>query len=275
MKNHLLLALLVALALVACSDDGGPEIVELTAAPVTGTPVVSAPSPLDATLTPPATIAAEGLQPARVVRVIDGDTIEVEIDGAEYTVRYIGVDTPETVHPSQPVGCFGPEASNYNEQLVEGETVALEKDVSETDQFGRLLRYVWTGQNAAQGEGQTMVNAVLVLNGYAQVVTFPPDVKYQDLFLDYQREAREAGRGLWGEVCAGTPNPTPLAGGCEFSSEGGPVIKGNISQSSGERIYHVPGQQYYEQTVIDESAGERWFCTENEAIEAGWRKSKV
>jgi micrococcal nuclease len=77
-----------------------------------------------------------------VTRVVDGDTIKVEIDGVQYDVRYIGIDTPETVHPSQPVGCFGPEASARNKELVDGKRVGLEKDVSEMDRYGRLLRYV-------------------------------------------------------------------------------------------------------------------------------------
>jgi micrococcal nuclease len=204
-----------------------------------------------------------------VTRVVDGDTIDVQIDGTEYTVRYIGIDTPETVHPSQPVGCFGPEASARNKALVEGQTVGLEKDVSETDRFGRLLRYVWVG-----GE---MVNAALVRDGYAQSSTYPPDVKHQDLFIELQRQAREAGRGLWGAVCT-SPTAAPpagAAGACQFSGTNEPVIKGNISSSSGERIYHVPGQRHYDDTVINEGAGERWFCTEQEAVAAGWRKAKV
>jgi endonuclease YncB( thermonuclease family) len=132
----------------------------------------------------------------QVVEVVDGDTIRVEIGGAIYPLRYIGIDCPETVHPSQPVGWMGPEASEANRQLVEGQTVYLEKDVSETDKYGRLLRYVFLADG-------TFVNAELVRLGYAQVSTYPPDVRYQDLFLQMQQEAREAGRGLWG------PTPTP------------------------------------------------------------------
>ena len=139
---------------------------------------------------------------AQVLRVIDGDTIEVSIDGETYKVRYIGIDTPETKHPEKPVEWMGPEAAAQNEKLVGGKTVILEKDVSETDKYGRLLRYVWVGD--------LMVNAELVRLGYAQVSTYPPDVKYQDLFLQLQREAREAGRGLWG---ARRPTPTPPADG--------------------------------------------------------------
>ena len=128
---------------------------------------------------------------AQVVRVVDGDTIIVDIRGQEYRVRYIGIDTPETVHPTKPVEPFGKEASDMNKQLVEGKIVMLERDVSETDRYDRLLRYVYVDD--------IFVNAELVRLGYAQVTTYPPDVKYQDLFLELQREARQENRGLWGE----------------------------------------------------------------------------
>jgi micrococcal nuclease len=129
--------------------------------------------------------------------VVDGDTIEVEMDGRRHTVRYIGIDTPEVADPRRPVMCYGEEASRRNRQLVEGRTVLLEKDVSETDRYGRLLRYVW-----ADG---VFVNAALVREGYARVYTVPPDVRYAELFRRLEREAREQGRGLWG-AC-----PAPLA----------------------------------------------------------------
>ena len=125
----------------------------------------------------------------RVVRVVDGDTIRVSLNGRDVTVRYIGIDTPESVDPRRPVQPFGREASERNKQLVEGRTVRLEKDVSETDRFGRLLRYVYVGTE--------MANAVLVREGYAHAVSFPPDVKHQDMFRQLEREARGARRGLW------------------------------------------------------------------------------
>jgi micrococcal nuclease len=134
-------------------------------------------------------------QEAAVVRVVDGDTIIVRLGGQDMRLRYIGIDAPETVRPDHPVEWLGPEASEANRRLVEGRTLILEKDVSETDRFGRLLRYAWL----RDGGDWLMVNHELVRLGYAQVTTFPPDVKYADLFLEAQREAREAGRGLWGE----------------------------------------------------------------------------
>jgi micrococcal nuclease len=129
-----------------------------------------------------------------VERVVDGDTAIVIIDGVDFRVRYIGIDTPESVAPNSPVEPFALEASAANERLVEGHQVVLEKDVSETDRFGRLLRYIWL----QDGDRWTMVNELLVEMGYAQVATFPPDVKYVERFLAAQRRAREAGRGLWG-----------------------------------------------------------------------------
>lgn len=121
-----------------------------------------------------------------VKRVIDGDTVEL---GTGERVRYIGMDTPETVDPRKPVQCFGREASTKNKGLVEGKVVVLEKDISETDKYGRLLRYVWTGKK--------MVNMELVEEGYATAFTYPPDVKYSKEFVAAERRAREAKIGLW------------------------------------------------------------------------------
>lgn len=127
----------------------------------------------------------------RVERVIDGDTIEIE--GGQ-KVRYIGIDTPETVDPRRPVGCFGKEASEENKRLIEGERVLLVKDVSDTDKFGRLLRYVYIN---AEDNKIIFINDHLVRQGYARASTYPPDVKFTDRFLQAEREAREDGRGLW------------------------------------------------------------------------------
>lgn len=122
-----------------------------------------------------------------VAAAVDGDTIELA-DGSR--VRYIGIDTPETVHPSKPVQCFGKEASDFNRLLVEGQPVRLERDLTDIDTYGRLLRYVYL-------EDGTFVNLELVRQGYASVVTYPPDVAHAAEFQAAQREAREAGRGLW------------------------------------------------------------------------------
>ena len=123
-----------------------------------------------------------------VKRVIDGDTIE--LDNGE-RVRYIGIDTPETVDPRKLVQCFGKEAAQANRELVEGKLVRLERDVSDKDRYGRLLRYVY--------EGDKFINLDLVKNGYAHTYTYPPDVKNGKLFVEAQKIAKENKRGLWGE----------------------------------------------------------------------------
>lgn len=120
---------------------------------------------------------------ARVTQVIDGDTIRVEISGNVYSVRYIGINTPERNQNGYA------EATDINSELVLGQTVELEKDVSEVDQYGRLLRYVWV-------DGQ-MVNAVLVGLGYAESVVYRPDMLYADDFAEIESYARENGSGLW------------------------------------------------------------------------------
>jgi micrococcal nuclease len=125
---------------------------------------------------------------ALVERAVDGDTVVLS-DGRR--VRYIGVDTPETHHPRKPVEFMGREAKNFNRRLVEGQRVRLEFDVDRDDRYHRLLAYVYLADG-------TFVNAELVKQGYAQIMTIPPNVKHADLFLKLQQEAREAKRGLWG-----------------------------------------------------------------------------
>ncbi len=129
---------------------------------------------------------------AQVVRVIDGDTIEVccVVARKREKVRYIGINTPETKHPTKEVEHFGLEASEANRKLVEDKTVILWFDVERRDRYGRLLAYVFL-------KDDTFVNAWLVEHGFAQVMTVPPNVKHQELFLKIQREARDARRGLW------------------------------------------------------------------------------
>jgi micrococcal nuclease len=129
---------------------------------------------------------------ARVVRIVDGDTIVVRLDGRQERLRYIGIDTPESVAPDQPVECFGRAAAEENRRLVEGRTVTLDFDVEERDRFGRLLAYV---RRASDG---LLVNAELVRRGYATTLTIPPNVRYAGRFAALQREARRAGLGLWG-----------------------------------------------------------------------------
>jgi micrococcal nuclease len=134
---------------------------------------------------------APGGGAARVVRVVDGDTILVSLDGREERVRYIGVDTPETVKPDTPTQCFGKRASAYNHALLDGRSVRLVGDAEARDRYGRLLAYVYRA-----GDG-LFVNAALVRGGYATTLTIPPNVAHADELAALAGEARRAGRGLW------------------------------------------------------------------------------
>ena len=322
------------------------------------TPAFAAPPPYDE-------------RKARVIAVVDGDTINVLISGFyERRVRYIGIDAPEMRRD-----CFASEATAANRQLVLGKDVALERDVSDTDRFGRLLRYVYlpTGE---------MVNELLVRGGYAVARNYPPDTKYRGRFETAERQAQQANAGLWG-ACRPRPTPTllpppsptpaqtaptlivvseflnvragpgiaypkigelarsasvralarsadgrwwqiaygdntgwvsaeyviadqaalalptvpppksppaagavspaptlppppPVAAGCPAGCVERPVgcdIKGNVNDK-GERIYHLPGGQFYDKTSIDPRKGDRWFCSRAEAEANGFRPSK-
>jgi len=150
----------------------------------------------------------------RVARVIDGDTIAVDepVNGTD-TVRLIGVDAPEMSHPTYGEQPYGQEAAEFTaSKLQPGREIALEFDVEKTDRYGRTLAYVWLLDSGA------MFNEILLREGRAQVANFPPNVKYEDRFLEAQREAREAGRGLWGlsegELCQQTDRGNGIGGGC-------------------------------------------------------------
>lgn len=223
----------------------------------------------------------------QVVAVVDGDTIKVDYHGKTTSVRLIGVNTPETVDPRKDVECFGEEASQFLRSLLEGKAVRLEPDISQSDRdkYDRLLRYIYL-----DGED---VSLTIIQNGYGYEYTYNVPYQKQARYRAAQTEAENGKRGLWADgVCTksepvATKPQTPENEPANTSKpqNTAPVvtapatstqhckIKGNIS-SSGEKIYHMPGQQFYDKTVIDTSKGERWFCTEQEAVNAGWRKSK-
>ena len=191
---------------------------------------------------------------AKVVRVIDGDTLEVQFNGKTEKVRLIGVDTPETVHPTIGEEPYGKAASNFTKSQLEGKQVTLELDVQERDQYGRILAYVWLNGK--------LFNEVLLREGYAQVATYPPNVKYVEKFTAAQKEAREAGRGLWGgaeETEEQTPQqPTATSG----------KYVGSVKSDK----YHLPTCEWAER-IKDENR--IWFQTEEEAIKAGYKPCSV
>ncbi|CAM4253820.1 thermonuclease family protein [Paenibacillus tarimensis] len=215
-------------------------------------------------------LAGREAETAEVLRVIDGDTFAAA-DGRR--IRLVGVNTPET-HGT--VEYYGKEASAYAKKMLEGRKVVMFKDVSETDRYGRLLRLVFI-------EGDTeMFNERLIRQGYANTMTISPDVTFAERFRKLEREAREAGAGLWAggseenaddsagteDVREGGLDETASTRGRQSASCAEPLIKGNIN-SKGEKIYHLPGSSHYDRTKP-----EKWFCTEEEAAAAGFRAPK-
>ena len=132
---------------------------------------------------------------AQVVRVVDGDTIRVRLDGRTERVRYIGVDTPESVKPGTPVQCYAKRAAAANAALVAGRSVRLVGDVEQRDRYGRLLAYVYREPDGA------FVNAQLVRDGYARTLTIAPNVAHARQFAQLAQTARRSGRELW-RACA-------------------------------------------------------------------------
>lgn len=251
----------------------------MTGAPVTGSPTVAGPSPSPTAPAAPPTAVSVGIV-AKVVEVVDGDTIKVSLAGKTETVRVIGIDTPEVVDPREPVQCFGREASAKAKELLSGQQVRLVSDPTQgdRDKYNRLLRYV----DLADG---TDFGLWMVANGYAHEYTYNIPYQRQAQYKAAYREAREKSLGFWApETCGGdtkkpagaggvtaTPTPPPRTSGSAqpvgSSCPEGYPIKGNLS-SSGEKIYHVPVGQFYDRTVP-----EACFATEADAQAAGFRRS--
>lgn len=181
---------------------------------------------------------------AQVVEVIDGDTIVVLLNGVRERVRLIGIDTPEVGRP------YYEEATRKTTELVLGKTVRLEKDISERDKYGRLLRYVYVGS--------LFVNAELVRQGYAHAYTYPPDVKYADYFTQLQREAREKGVGLWGPSTNSKNNETKQ--------------KVKYVASKRRAPFHYPWCPWAKKIA---PYNLQTFASREEAIKAGHRPCKV
>lgn len=220
----------------------------------------------------------------QVAGIVDGDTIKVWIGGTRVGVRLLGIDTPETVKPGYAQGCFGKQASSKMQSLVQSKQVHLVPDATQgdKDRYGRLLRYV------VLPDGRD-VSQQLIAGGFGREYTYAAAYAKQGTFRAAQSSAQARRAGLWGACTyesafnplATSSTPTaplavapsassttaaqPLAGTCN--------IKGNIN-SKGEKIYHRPGQQAYDKTVITPSKGERMFCSESEAQAAGWRAAK-
>lgn len=188
-----------------------------------------------------------------VTHVMDGDTIAVKLKGKVETVRFLLIDTPETVHPNMPIQPYGPQAHRFTEQLLTGKKVRLELGKKKRDRYGRLLAYIYT----ANGK---MVNEMLLKKGLARVAyVFPPDTKYVDKFRRIENSARGARKGIW--------SVDGYATNRGFDTSVCP-IKGNVKQD-GTKIFHIPGDPYYQQTHAEE-----FFCTKKAAEAAGFHSSQ-
>lgn len=191
-----------------------------------------------------------------VTRVIDGDTVQVSIADTIEKVRIVGIDAPE----KNPKECFADEASARLTQLILGRSVVLQAKLTEDrDAFGRLLRYVHSGS--------TDIGLLLVREGLVMSYEKYP----HPLLREYEAaesQAMSARSGLWGSCAISSSSTTAVKTGAPL----GCSIKGNIN-TDGKRIYHLETCPFYGRTLIDASAGERWFCTEAEATAAGWLKA--
>lgn len=204
----------------------------------------------------------------KVLKVVDGDTIDVEIGGKASRVRMIGVNTPESVDPRRPVECFGKEASAKAAQLLGGKLIALESDPSQDDKdkYGRLLRYVRTDEGL-------FYNLEIIRLGYAHEHTYRLPYKYRKDFKAAQKSAAEKKLGLWADGACGLKNVTkPVSPKADTGANPACKIKGNINGKK-QKIYHLPACPDYDKTSIDQTSGEHWFCDEAEAIRSGWRKA--
>ncbi len=235
----------------------------------------------------------------RVISVVDGDTIHIDYNGKDEKVRFIGIDTPEVSDYGGTAECYGAEASSYLKSALNGKTVEVRTDskTNDRDKYGRLLRYVYL-------DGRDM-GLEMISKGYAEEYTYDVAYDNQSQYRQAQSSAKSSRNGMWG-ACSSQPTAQQQApvkqetkstsapatqnnnsssstnspsvssstksSGHVYGENGDCNIKGNINKK--EKIYHMPGSQSYKVTKIDESKGERWFCSEAEAQAAGWRPRK-
>jgi micrococcal nuclease len=202
-----------------------------------------------------------------VAGVTDGDTIKVRVNGTTERIRVIGIDTPEL----NPRECYAQQAASRMQSLVQSTSVRLTADPTQADRdrYGRLLRHVWLadGRSVAQ---------LLIAGGYGVEYTYDKPYAGQAAYRSAQASAKSAHLGIWSSGCALPLVKPSVTTTSPVVAKPKPAcnIKGNIS-SSGEKIYHLPGDRYYDVTKISLSKGERWFCSESDAVNAGWRHAKV
>ena len=252
------------------APDAGSPTASPVAVPPTAAPSAAPPSPVPTRPSLAATAAPAPRSPAAallpVVGVTDGDTIKVRVDGVTERIRLIGLDAPELKGNE----CWSQKASSRMQGLVQGRSVQLVPDPTQADRdrYGRLLRHVVT-------EDGRLVAQVLIEGGFATEYTYAAAYEHRTAYLAAQKRARAGRLGVWSAACSApvAAAPPPAAGPAAPAKPSSCVVKGNIS-SSGEKIYHVPGGGSYDDTVITPAKGERWFCSEQAAEAAGWRRAR-
>lgn len=245
---------------------------------------------------------------AKVLRVVDGDTIEIDRGKGKEKVRFVLVNTPETVHPKKGAEFYGKEASNFTKSQLTGKTVYLQKDTSDTDRYGRLLRYIWIERPSSDNPSNEEIkskcfNAILLAGGYANLSTFPPDVKYVDLFRQIERQARDGNVGLWNQPFEidnsnKSSNKTSNNSSNKSSNASNKVVKktqnkpvqttgqtinanpkdkaykyanGMVIANKNSGIYHVSSGRDYKKVSVKNAI---LFNTEQEAQSAGFRRAE-
>lgn len=206
----------------------------------------------------------DNIETVEVVKVVDGDTIKVDLEGEKYTIRMIGIDTPESVHPDESKNTiYGQKASDYAKGIFsEGQTVYLSRDVSDRDKYDRLLRYVWLEKpNNVNDETEIrekMYNAKVLLDGYANTYEYAPDNTLFGLFLAFESEAAEQKRGLWAENGLNTENIDRAAAQIESEED---IFIGNKNSKKLHSSYC---------TDLPQEKNRVYFDSKEEAIEQGY-----
>lgn len=282
----ILIGIVIGLALGG-QEERGEEVQTSSPAPTTATstrsavPTATKGSGAEETSAPTASPAATEGSGAEsvaewgvVVRVADGDTLTVRFgSGEEETIRLLDVDTPETVHPSRPEECYGAQASDFTKTLM-GQRVRIEEEGR--DRYGRLLAYVWTGDD----EAGVLWNVRLLEEGLAVYNDYGNPGQYADRTRAAAEEAMLAGEGLWSACEIGqrpTVVPTQVVGagcpqGCVSQPDPSCRIKGNVNTTRDTKIYHVEGESSsYGRVNMKEGEGDLWFCTRAEAEANGFR----
>jgi micrococcal nuclease len=271
MRKTILIFTLLLICLSACDSNLiTPEplptetfpVARLAIATVKSQVTIITPESTDSPI--PACILDTRPDKATVLKVVDGDTIQVNINGVHDKVRYLGIDTPEMTSKDPTQAKI---ATKLNADLVGGKTLYLYNGETDRDQYGRLLRFVFVGDD--------FINDDIVKAGYASSFNRPHDAACADLFNQSMQTAYKAHSGIWRAIDAlyQTDVKPVCPQGCDKHPTGCD-IKGNINQND-EYIFHLPGSDGYDDVQISSTKGEKWFCTIEEAISNGWRPARL